>query len=365
MSPHRGRVATLFLTVLLVSWIPAAAADPEELRTTFLYLVNAERERLGLQPLVLHPFLVQAAQAHVDDMSARGYAGFSSPEGRTTEDWARQAGYKFQTITAKLAFTADPPEVIAREWARRPQANLNSLFHPDVRDLGVGIGLVRGTPMYSFILAYSEASYLERYVADLYERQTIAFQNVEALREELLRRVNDARGAAKLKPLDRHPALDRAAQEHAEAVLEVVRTGRPLLAAGPLFAKVKRQKYRPAGLVGERIVTDALTPEQALNALLDERSTLFGKGFTQMGIGVAFERTPEGFRIVWVQCVARPTARPTGADTRMDPREGAGPEAIHDPNGDRGQGLGGGGSGPPGGPPGELARTTPTEPGNP
>jgi uncharacterized protein YkwD len=294
-------------------------------------LINAEREKLGLQPAVLDPALDRAAQAHADDMSARGYAGFSSPEGQTTEDFARQAGYTFQVITGKLAFTADPPEAIARAW--KPESNRNSLFHPDVRDLGIGIGVVRGTPIYSFLLARSEKSYLERYVAELYERQEMALQNLEALRDELLLRVNELRSAAKLQPLVRHPALDRAAQQHAEAVLEAVRSGRPLATAGPLAAKVKYQKYRVAGIVGERIVTDALTPEQALADLVDagnakdgQPSKLLGKGFTEMGTGLAFERIPEGFRVVWVQCLARPASRPTGVDARQELQEGLQPE---------------------------------------
>jgi uncharacterized protein YkwD len=261
-------------------------------------------------------------------MSARGYAGFSSPEGRTTEDFARQAGYTFQVLTGKLAFTADPPAAIARGW--KPESNRNSLFHPDVRDLGIGIGVVRGTPMYSFLLARSEKSYLERYVAELYARQEMALQNLEALRDELLLRVNELRTAAKLEPLTRHPALDRAAQAHAEAVLEAVRAGSLPATAGPLVAKVKLQKYRTAGVVGERIVTDALTPEQALADLVgarDEQSSkLLGKGFAEMGVGMAFERTSEGFRVVWVQCLARPASRATGVDARQDSQEGLGAE---------------------------------------
>ncbi|HEX5718991.1 MAG TPA: CAP domain-containing protein [Thermoanaerobaculia bacterium] len=332
----------LLLAALLLAPVPANAADPEELRQTFLQLINAERERLGLQPLALNPGLARAAQAHVDDMSARGYAGFSSPEGRTTEDWAHQAGYKFQMITAKLAFTADPPEAIARGW--KPESSRNSLFHPDVRDLGIGIGQVRGTPMYSFLLARSEESYLERYVAELYERQTLALQDVEALRGEVLERVNEARTGVELHPLDRHPALDRAAQAHAEAVLKAIRSGRPLGTAGPIIAKVKRQKYQIAGLVGERIVTDALNPEQALAELLDaeggKSSTLYGGGFTEMGIGLAFERTSDGFQIVWVQCLARPASKLTGADSRQEAKEGEGWETSRrSPGGERGEGA--------------------------
>ena len=311
------------MRALLLSALLFVSGD--DVRQTFLNLINTEREELGLQPLALDPELNKAAQAHVDDMGARGYAGFSSPEGRTTEDWVLQAGYKFQTVTAKLAFTADPPEAIAKSW--KPESNRNSLFHPEVRDLGIGIGVVRGTPMYSFVLARSEKSYLDRYVAELYEKQTLALQNVEGLREELLQRVNQVRAEAKRPPLTRHPALDRAAQAHAEAVLEAVRTDQPLSSAGPLFAKVKLQKYQPAGFVGERIVTDALTAEQAMAALVDE-SILLGKGFQEMGTGLAFERVPEGFRIVWVQCLARPTVRPTGADSRQEGQEGEGIEVY-------------------------------------
>ncbi|HWM95004.1 MAG TPA: CAP domain-containing protein [Thermoanaerobaculia bacterium] len=347
MLSIRGRVAVPLLSALLLSWAPTAGADPEELRRAFLDLINAQRASLGLQPLVLEPELVRAAQAHADDMTTRQYAGFSSPEGRQTEDWARQAGYKFQLVTGKLAFTAEPPETIAGGW--KPDSNRNSLFHPDVRDLGVGIGQVRGTPIYSFVLARSEESYLERYIAELYERQTLALQSVEPLREELLLKVNEARAGAKLHPLTRHPALDVAAQEHAEAVLDVIRSGRPLGKAGPLVAKVKRHKYRSAGLVGERIVTDALTPEQAINALLEESkgesSTLLGQGFTEMGTGLAFERTPEGFRIIWVQCLARPASKPTGADTKHDPTEG--PDLT--PVRETGPGREGGGNGGNGG----------------
>ncbi|HET9225810.1 MAG TPA: CAP domain-containing protein, partial [Thermoanaerobaculia bacterium] len=78
---------------LLLSALLLFSADPGDVRQNFLNLINNEREKLGLQPLALDPGLNEAAQAHVDDMGARNYAGFSSPEGRTTEDWVRDAGY--------------------------------------------------------------------------------------------------------------------------------------------------------------------------------------------------------------------------------------------------------------------------------
>lgn len=310
----------------------AAFAFPaqEDLRGTFLQLINAQREREGLQPLVLDPALIRAAQAHADDMTARQAVGFSTPEGRQVEDWTREAGYVFQLVTEKLATTPDPPEAMAADWTRWPESNRKSLLNPDVRDLGVGIGEVKGTPVYTFVLARSEKSYLERYVAELYDRQTLALQNVETLREDLMGRINGVRAGAKVHPLTRHPALERAAQEHAEAILSAMRSGQPLKTAGPLALKVRRQGYRVAGsvgTVGERVVTDALSSEQALTALLGEgqgkRSALLGRGFTQMGIGVAFERIAEGFRVVWVQCLARPASIPTPGDAQEEPKEGS------------------------------------------
>ena len=262
-------------------------------------------------------------------MTARQTVGFTTPEGRQVEDWTREAGYVFQLVTEKIATTPDPPESMAADWTRWPDSNRKSLLNPDVRDLGIGIGEVKGTPVYTFVLARTEKSYLERYVAELYERQTLALQNLETLRGELLRRVNEQRTGAKVQPLARHPALERAAQEHAEAILAALRSGQPLRTVTPLAARVKSQGYRSAGYlgtIGERVVFDALTPDQALTALLGEdqgkRSALLGRGFTQMGIGVAFERTAEGFRVVWVQCLARPAATPTPGNAQEDPKEG-------------------------------------------
>jgi uncharacterized protein YkwD len=309
----------------------AFPAPPEKdgLRAGFLKLINDLRERERLRPLVLDPALVRAAQAHADDMTARQAVGFTNPEGRQVEDWTREAGYVYQLVTEKLATTPDSPESMAADWARWPDSNRKSLLNPDVRDLG--IGEVKGTPVYTFVLARSEKSYLERYVAELYERQELALQNLETLREDLLSRINEVRAEAKIQPLTRHPALERAAQEYAEGILAAIRSGssQPLRAAGSLTAKVKAQGYRSAGYlgtIGERVVFDALTPDQALSALLGEdqgkRSTLLGRGFTQMGIGVAFERTAEGFRVVWVQCLARPTSTPTQGDAQIEPKEG-------------------------------------------
>lgn len=324
MNPSRWLSAAVALFLVLPATLPASSppADPDQLRQTFLELVNEQRGLQGLAPVALDPALSRAAQAHADDMTARQYLHFKSPEGREIEHWTREAGYNYQLVAEKLASTPDAPRVIAEGWSRTVKSNRNSVFHPNVKDLGIGIGEVRGMPVYTFVLARSEKSYLEGYIADLYQKQEIALRDVNALREELLWRVNELRAAKELHPLSRHFALDKAAQEHAEAVLAAVRAGQSAQKMTQLPRRVKATGYRAVGAVGERVVADALTPDQAMAALMDGGgSQLLGKGFTQIGLGVAFERLPEGFRVIWVQCLARPWATPTEADTR-DPGVG-------------------------------------------
>lgn len=320
MNPSRWLSAAAALFLVLPAALPASSppADPDSLRQTFLELVNEQRGRQGLAPVALDPALSRAAQAHADDMTARQYFQFKSPEGREIEHWTREAGYVYQLVAEKLASTPETPEAVADGWSRFVKANSNSIFHPDVRDLGVGIGEVRGTPVYTFVLARSEKSYLEGYIADLYQKQELALRDVNALREELLWRVNELRAAEGRHALSRHFALDKAAQEHAEAILAAVRAGQPVPKTIQLPRRVKATGYRAVGAVGERVVIDALTTDQAVAALMDSGSQLLGKGFTQIGLGVAFERLPEGFRVIWVQCLARPWSTPTGADATQD-----------------------------------------------
>lgn len=315
MNPSRWLSAAVALFLVFPVVLPA---DPGQLRQTFLELVNEQRVRQGLAPVTLDDALSRAAQAHADEMTSRQYLHFKSPEGREIEHWVREAGYVYQLVTEKLASTPDAPRAIAEGWSRAVESNRNSVFHPNVKDLGVGIGEVRGMPVYTLVLARSEKSYLEGYIADLYRKQELALSDVNALREELLWRVNELRAAEGRHALSRHFALDKAAQEHAEAVLAAVRAGQSAQKMTQLPRRVKATGYRAEGAVGERVVVDALTTEQAVVALMDSGSQLLGKGFTQIGLGVAFERLPEGFRVIWVQCLARPWSTPTGGDATQD-----------------------------------------------
>ena len=305
----------LFGVSLLILLLAGASAGQslgdgrDERRSTFLELINRERGKLGLAPVRLAPALSRAAQAQTDDMAARGYYDLASPDGREIDHWVREQGYVVQLLAEKIAKIDAAPEAIALQWSRFPDSQRASLFHPQVEELGVGISDSGGLTLYAFVLARSQESYLAGYVRHLFEDQTKRFQDVDELREEMLRLINEARAEAGALPLKLHPALNRAAQAQAEESFQALRQGKALPPAGHLSRRVKAAGYRTSGAIGESVVQGALTPEETLAALLGgakQRSNVLGKGYAHLGLGLAFERTADGFEVVWIQCLSRP-----------------------------------------------------------
>jgi uncharacterized protein YkwD len=315
------RTALCLFTLLVASAVsaqaPAAKSPaPEEVRRTFVELINAARQRQGLKPLALDPALVSAAQAHADDMTAHGYYDFKSPDGKEIEQWAAAAGYRHQLITEKITNETSSPQAMVEKWARRAEANRTSLFHPDVEDLGIGIGAHQGMPVYTFVVARSEGSYLADYTAKLFEKQTARFRDLDSLRRELIERINEARTEHGLLPLTGDPALDLAAQDYADDLFQGIKQGLNRPASGTSLARrVSLHHYLTEGFsgIGSAIVQGALSPEVTLAALLGNRiggkSEVLGKGYRQIGIGLAFERKGDTFDVVWVQCLARPPVK--------------------------------------------------------
>ncbi|HKV08104.1 MAG TPA: CAP domain-containing protein, partial [Thermoanaerobaculia bacterium] len=197
----------------------------DDRRLVFLSGINEERQKLGLSPLELSPALSRAAQIHADDMVARGYYELTSPEGKDIDDWALEAGYDAQLLTEKILKTSSSPETVVAQWGRFADTHRASLFHPDVEELGVGIGETEGRALYTLAFARSKASYLAAYVRHLFAEKTAQLGDLDALRQEMLRLVNEARAERELDPLALDPLLNQAAQDYAEEMFQAIRQG--------------------------------------------------------------------------------------------------------------------------------------------
>ncbi|WP_461006033.1 CAP domain-containing protein [Streptomyces capparidis] len=102
-----------------------------------LALTNAERARAGLPPLAPDPRLAAAAQAHSDDMAARGFYAHVTPEGRQPWDRAAAAGCSHRGIGENIACGQRGPAEVVRGWMDSTGHRAN-ILKPEFTHLGVG-----------------------------------------------------------------------------------------------------------------------------------------------------------------------------------------------------------------------------------
>jgi uncharacterized protein YkwD len=290
-----------------------------------LELLNRQRAALGLTPVAPDAALDRAAQRHADDMAANGYFGLTSPTGKDVEQWVGEEGYLAALVAEKLvqAPAAEAPEALAAGWAEARDKNGQSLFHPGVRQIGVGIAARDGAVTYALVLAQPAVE-----AATLALDATLA--RLAPVRAEYLERVNAARREAALSPLQHDPRLDRPAQEHAEAVLAALERGdapdsvesltervQAALAgldnwrggeAAYVYWKVGKGRIDPHwATLGRSIILDAPSPAAAVEAALTLQPApdLREAGFRRLGLGIAHGEVAGRPRSVWVAVMLR------------------------------------------------------------
>ncbi|WP_439817928.1 CAP domain-containing protein [Zavarzinia sp. CC-PAN008] len=145
------RLLPLLLTLLLVLPGAAAAADPalEEARAAGIELANRDRAANGLTPLRPDPVLNRAAQAHAEDMLARGYFAHRAPDGGTLRDRFAAAGGTTWSRLAENIATCDgcPDPLGARRLAQVQDGWMNSpghranILNPQLDLIGYGLAV--------------------------------------------------------------------------------------------------------------------------------------------------------------------------------------------------------------------------------
>ena len=81
-----------------------------------IQLVNAEREKQGLSPLIQDPFLHQLAIIKVQDMLEHGYFDHESPYYGHPWDMATLYDYKFSSFGENIARYLSTPEEAMKAW---------------------------------------------------------------------------------------------------------------------------------------------------------------------------------------------------------------------------------------------------------
>lgn len=115
-----------------VSPVPApamSAASALEIRA--LALINAERAKKGLKPLVLDSLLLQAARMHSQNMATRDFFNHVSPDGKTANERLKVLGlHGWKAMGENIAYNMgyeDPVAFAVEKWMESPLHRQNML----------------------------------------------------------------------------------------------------------------------------------------------------------------------------------------------------------------------------------------------
>jgi uncharacterized protein YkwD len=294
--------------------------------------VSRERELQGLTPVRPSAALRNAAQAHAEDMERAGYFALQGPpESPTVESLLDKEGYRFTLVTEKLVRTsrAESVEHLVAGWHAAPSANRSSLFHADVREIGVGVVESGEMRIVTVVLATANAP-------GAVSPQAAAFsalaRDPAAARKALSEALTAQRLAWGLSPLRVDSLLGEAATRHADDLLAALlknrpadevaslsdlvaeqraRSGAPVEASSGEVTRQRRHAPRGNGVadsVGQAIVTDASSPEEALEvALRQTSSALHDARYRIVAVGLAVSPPASGAangHSIWVIALA-------------------------------------------------------------
>jgi uncharacterized protein YkwD len=297
------------IAAILLLLLAAQAAEPpavgppspDQIRQEFLARLNEARSAAGARPLSLAEPLNRVAQQNADEVREAGAVRYDEQAIPRIHQRLRKVGYVAHGWHQELAAgPGDAGEVLA--WIKSDlPASFQALLEPDYHELGVGLSDLRGSPLYTFFLAWRES--------ESFARETAGLAALEQVRAEMLARVNTERAAAGVPPLLADPRLDAAAQRHAEDML-VRSYYNHISPDGTSPASRTRKSGYAGGIVGENIARGPVTVQEVMNNWMgstEHRRNLLLPAFTHLGVGVVVgHNAAMGDTVIWVQDFGSP-----------------------------------------------------------
>jgi uncharacterized protein YkwD len=109
----------------------------EDLEARMLEMVNEERLKHGLRPVIADPEMQVVARAHSRDMFGRGYFSHYTPEGKDPFDRMRSKKVKFTTAGENLALAQTL--TLAHNGLMNSPGHRANILNPSYGRLGIGI----------------------------------------------------------------------------------------------------------------------------------------------------------------------------------------------------------------------------------
>ncbi len=287
------------IALALASFIPQASDDTPAAELIAAH--NKERAERKLPPLVAEPRLAAAARAQAADMATHKKMTHDGSDGSTLVDRVKRAGYNYLKVGENVAEGQPTVASVMDAWMNSPHHRENILG--DFTEVGV---------------ARAEADDGTWYWCVDFGRPFPRLDPDKA-EEELAERLNHARADASLAPLRVSSKLAGAARAIAA---DYAAKGLPKAGDAAKDDKDKKDKkdeprtpdpvdrikqsgYRYMKL-SETGAFGTPTPEETLKSLSsspEQKATLLGKDFSDLGIGYAL--SSDG-RPAWVVILAKP-----------------------------------------------------------
>ncbi|HEY4575725.1 MAG TPA: CAP domain-containing protein [Thermoanaerobaculia bacterium] len=287
--------STLLIPLLLALPLAISLGAEGDPRGEVLRLLNAERQRVGAPPLRLSPELTRAAQAHADEIAARGSLKLRAGSTEAMRERLKRAGYQAHAWTESLTSGSGDPQAVLREVRQGDPESWRRLLAPESRDLGVGIDRVGSAPLYALLVAEPSA--------DWFARGTAGLRDLGRVRAAILAAVDAERKKAGVPPLRANDRLDQAAQRHAQDML-----ARHYFAHESPEGETVRERARAAGYdwraIGENIAEGQLSVDEVMSTWMHSpphRKNILDPDYRELGVGLALGRSGNEWQVEWVQ----------------------------------------------------------------
>lgn len=280
---------------------PQPASDPDAVRRDLVLLLNRERELVGAPPLAPSGPLHQVAQARAEEIQARGGLPAETDAMnllRRVQDRLAKAGYSAHGWTESFTTAPAGLEAAVASW-KKEDPNYKQAMDVDYQNVGVGVAQLGKSPLYVFLFAWPRSEY--------YARETAGLSSLEAVRQEMLERINTLRKEAGRPPLTLEPRLTTSAQGHADDMLKRTYYSHVSPEGTP-----PRQRVLAAGysgeIIAENIAAGQTSVELAVDAWMhstEHRRNILDPRFQEIGIGMAVGSYEHKYKILWVQNFGR------------------------------------------------------------
>ncbi|RYD06194.1 hypothetical protein N752_04715 [Desulforamulus aquiferis] len=109
-----------------------------DLQKQVVDLVNVERAKQGLKPVVAKQDLTQVAQLKAQDMLQKKYFSHTSPTYGSPFDMMRKHGISYTAAGENIAMGQRTAEQVMKDWMNSPGHRAN-ILNANFNELGVGI----------------------------------------------------------------------------------------------------------------------------------------------------------------------------------------------------------------------------------